>query len=64
MLGKWDITMNILDGEKLWQVYRLLDTGEVDHSGNREYTGPIFNDRCAAQGYADYMNEVEKNDTP
>lgn len=64
MLGKWDITQNILDGKELWMVYRLLDTGEVDHSGNREYTGPVFHDRYAAQGYADHLNEVEKNDTP
>lgn len=59
-LGKWDVTASYLVGGKvLYQVYRLLDTGEVDHSGIREYAGPVFYDRGAAEGYAKYMNEVE-----
>jgi len=58
MLGKWDITSNVIDGEKQWQVYRLIDTGEVDHSGNREYDGMIFHDKDDAQEYADFLNYV------
>lgn len=59
MLGKWDVTSNLVGSKVLYQVYRLLDTGEVDHSGIREYAGPVFYDRGAAEGYAKYMNEVE-----
>lgn len=60
MKGKWDITSNVIDGVKVWQVYRLKSIGEVDHAGNREYYNVLYFEKSAAQERADFMNEVEE----
>ena len=37
MKGKWKVSSNYLGGGVVYQVYRTLREGEVDHCGNREY---------------------------
>ena len=59
MKGLWDVTTNIVDGEKYYQVYRLIDAGEVDHSGNREYIQFLFKVKEEAQICADRKNKEE-----
>ncbi len=54
--GKWKVTSNSVDGEKIYATYRLRDVSEVDHSGNREYAGGWTTNREAAQVLADQLN--------
>lgn len=40
--SEWRLTsMHILD-DKVWNVYRLKDINEIDHSGNREYASDKY----------------------
>ncbi len=55
--GKWNISSQYIGNEKIFTVYRLRDTSQVDHSGNREYSGGCFDSREAAQAVADKLNE-------
>lgn len=57
MKSEWKVTANIIDGKKVYGVYRIIDTTEVDHSGNREMTGGYTCYREAAQVVADALNE-------
>lgn len=58
MKGQWQVTSNVIDGAKVFAVYRLLDTDEVDHSGNREYnTGKWLWDRELAEQIAEQLNK-------
>lgn len=61
MKSEWRVTENYFpsdDGERvaMYGVYRLLDVDEVDHSGNREDIGRLFDSQDLAQVYADVMN--------
>ena len=62
MKGLWNVTSGFVGSLVLYQVYRLLDIGEVDHSENREYAEPVFYDKKDAQEYADYLNRKEALD--
>jgi len=57
MLGKWKVTSNQIDDKKYYRAYRLHDTADVDHSGNREYFGGYHEDREKAQSLVDVLNE-------
>ena len=57
MKSEWRVTTNIIGGVKKYGVYRIRDTNEVDHSGNREELDRWFDERELAQIYADSMNE-------
>lgn len=57
MKSKWHISSQYINGEKIFQVYRLRDGNEVDHAGNREYFGGTFDNEAAAQAVADKLNE-------
>lgn len=57
MLGKWRVTSNPIDGKTFYRVFRLRDTSEVDHSGNREYAGEYTTDREEAVSLAAALNE-------
>lgn len=59
MLGEWSVISQIIDGEKIFRVYRLLNVNGIDHSGNREYRGGLFSDETAAQEFADELNREE-----
>lgn len=60
MKGKWKVTSNSINGEKMYAVYRLRDTSEVDHSGNREYATGYLDNRDEAAAIADKLNKEEK----
>jgi len=57
MSSEWKVTCNMVDGKRLYGVYRLLSESEVDHSGNREmYGGYEYRSREAAQALARLLN--------
>lgn len=37
MKSEWRVTSNYVCGGLVYNVYRLRDLDEIDHSGNREY---------------------------
>lgn len=49
MKGEWRIQTTYSGCEKLYEIYRIRDTSQTDHSGNREYTGPMFETREDAE---------------
>lgn len=53
--------MNKIGGEKIYQVYRLYDVQEIDHSGNREVY-QTFDRKAEAVGCADLLNQEEENE--
>lgn len=57
--GKWDISSQYINDKEVFTVYRLHDTSDIDHSGNREYKGGCFYDEAAAQALADRLNKEE-----
>lgn len=59
-MSKWMVSCNYFNGERHYQVYRLINVHDVDHSGNREYRDVVFSEKASAQAYADYLNEEEK----
>ncbi len=58
MKSEWKVTCDWLCGEKVYSVYRLLDTTEVDNSGNREYIRDFIPDEKIAQQLADSLNAL------
>lgn len=61
MKGVWKVASNFIFDEKQYIVYRILNTSETDHSGNREYLGTYVADRAEAQKVVDILNgEAEK----
>lgn len=63
--SEWRITsMRILD-EKMYNVYRLKDINEIDHSGNREYASDkYFRSREKAEKLLDSLTERRPKCTP
>ena len=57
--SEWRVTLNSIDGQSFYRVYRLRDISEVDHSGNREYSGGYTPDRQEAAAHAEEMNKGE-----
>lgn len=58
MKSKWKVSSQTIDGEKFYTVFRIRDTSEVDHSGNREiYDTYISED--VAEMKADELNRKE-----
>jgi hypothetical protein len=60
MHSEWKVTSNLIGGEKMYAVYRLRNTAEVDHSGNREYAGGWSSYREAAAMFASELNKAEE----
>ena len=61
MKSEWRVTCNFISGHGyLYQVYRLKDKDAVDHSGNREFMGPLYDEKKVAQKVADELNEAEE----
>ena len=56
-IGKWRVTSNPIGDRTLYRVYRIRDTSEVDHSGNREYDGDYVADRQIAVDRAAELNQ-------
>lgn len=61
MKGPWKVTSNIIGDTKMYAVYRLLDTSETDHSGNREYATEWLDDREQAAKIAKELNTLERD---
>ena len=59
MKGKWKVTSNYNGETKYYQVYRLRDINEVDHSGNREKGSGIIDGKEEAIKVASWLNEKE-----
>ena len=59
MKSEWKVTSNHIDGRTIYGVYRIIDTAEVDHSGNREMYGGYMDSREAAKSLAEVLNEME-----
>ena len=59
--GEWKVSHNPDLGRKPYQVYRLIDKDEVDHSGNREYHhgGQSYEDPARAEHIARVLNDLE-----
>ena len=55
MKSKWKVASNIVGGEMLYGVYRLLDVNEVMHSGNIEIRG-YYDGKAAAKAEAERLN--------
>lgn len=60
MIGEWRISSQYLGGKKVFQVYRIKDMRRVDHSGNREYAGPMLHDEAEAMALAKKLNAEAK----
>lgn len=56
MKSEWRVTSNTIDGKTFYGVYRLLDTEEIDHSGNREHQDLWSVDRESAEALAERLN--------
>lgn len=54
-MSEWRVGKTCLGLEVVWQVYRLIDPEQCDHSGNREVIG-TFDTEAAAQEFAAYKN--------
>ena len=59
MKGKWKVTSQRINGEKLFAVYRLRNVDELDHSGNREYASGYMDDKEKAEKWANELNGSE-----
>lgn len=57
--SEWRISTNIVAGKKFYQVYRLLDVNEIDHSGNRETRGGLYESIRDAKTLARRLNTEE-----
>jgi len=57
--GPWKVTSNVINGKTMYGVYRQLDVGEVDHSGNREHYGEYLDSRDKAAEIAEALNRGE-----
>lgn len=57
MNGKWKVTSNYINDQKLYAVYRLINVEEVDHSGNREMATDYMENRQEAESIAENLNE-------
>ena len=56
MKSQWKVASNFINGEKIYQVFRLLDVNGVDHSGNREYLPGVYHSQQKAQMMANRSN--------
>lgn len=61
MKSRWKVSSTYSCGEITYQVYRSLDTHDIDHSGNREVVG-TFDDEDRAREYADALNSQEEDE--
>lgn len=63
MPSEWRVTSNIINGQTMFRVYRIRNTKEVDHSGNREYHGDYVKNRDEATTEAAVLNKVRNDET-
>lgn len=56
MKSKWKVTSNPIGDKTMYRVFRICDTSQVDHSGNREYYGDYMDSKYVAQEIATRLN--------
>ncbi len=63
MKSEWRVTTNYVATDEgrvpMYGVYRLRDVNGIDHSGNRETLGRLFEERELAEDIARIKNEEE-----
>lgn len=59
MKNKWKVTSNFMPGKgEMYNIYRLINENEVDHSGNREYALENYiNDKNEAEYMCEVLND-------
>lgn len=57
--SEWRVGANPIAGSIFYNIYRLRDINEIDHSGNRETCSGLYTTRAEAEVVADMMNEEE-----
>lgn len=57
MVGKWKVTSTYIGNEKMYAVYRLKNTAELDHSGNREIATGYSSNRQEQMDIAAKLNQ-------
>lgn len=60
-MSEWKVAKQYYNNRAIFQVYRIRNVNAVDHSGNREYKDELFDDKAAAQAYADELNAQESS---
>lgn len=60
MESEWKVATNLINWKRQYAVYRLTDTNEVDHSGNRTYASDFTPDRQTAVELAHRLNVRER----
>ena len=60
MKSDWRVISNRVNGDKVYQVYRLYDRRKVMHSGNMEFSGIVFETEKAAKEYAKQLNKQDE----
>lgn len=52
----WRVSTNPVAGKKFYQVYRIIDVDQIEHSGNRETRGGLYESRQDAEKLAALLN--------
>ena len=55
-VSEWRVSCNPVAGKEFYQVYRLRDKDAIDHSGNRETKGGLYESRIDAEKLAATLN--------
>ena len=55
--GEWQVTSQLINGKRIYQVYRIINTARIDHCGNREYYERVWNDEEDAEALAYELNK-------
>ena len=61
MKSKWKVTSNPVGDRTLYGVFRIINTNEVDHSGNRELYHGYLESRQEAAALAASLNAAENH---
>lgn len=59
---EWRVSTQYIGGSKIFQVYRIIDPSGIDHAGNREYAGEVFETESMAAEEAARRNGILKED--
>lgn len=57
--SEWRVSCNPVAGKTFYQVYRIRDIDAIDHSGNRETRGGLYESRIDAEKLAATLNAEE-----
>ena len=60
-MTKWKVSTNVIGDMYMYQVVRVINENEVEHSGNREVYD-IYESKEEAQKVCDRLNEGDTND--